>query len=478
MKVLAVVIGNNDYFEGSKLDNPINDAVGMAEIFERLGYEVLLKTNINTENIIQILEEYENRINDFDASIFYFAGHGFQVDGENYLASIDCQVATPTKAHCARTCIKLSEIMEIFKKATNQVNIIIIDACRKGFQRGSSSNFSPIHAPKGALIAFSTSENEGAKDYGFQNHSMYTGALLRFIGVERLSVEELFKKVRKTVYTLSGGTQTTWEHTSLVNDFYFNTGQLVHSVSVPYSDVVVKDKDFSAKDDKLGIVMDLKIPNWNIQNPAMERFLKIRPKNIDKDQQFIIGRNILQSGDYAFKATEFLNDLRNTLSPYNNDGENHILNGILFEIYFNSNGDFRSDNLKKHNIQKVLSLRDLPEFKKSFDFIRSVLEPYREQLLYIPGDKGNIDVSVLATSEKKKKSSGEEYTNEVVDAITVYNKDITLPISRYDVWNTNELNLKKVISNYLAAPEELIQIHSGVELKRMTFKTADEVSSW
>ena len=479
MKVLAIVIGNNEYFEGSKLDNAVNDAQGMADIFTRLGYEVMFWKDTKQEIIPEILEQYEKRINAFDASIFYFAGHGFQVDGVNYLASVDCQVANPYAAHCVRSCIQLSELTGIFKKASNMVNIVIIDACRKGFDRGGAAGFSPVHAPKGALIAFSTSENEGAKDYGYDNHSVYTGSLLKFIGVERVSVEELFKKVRKTVYALTGGTQTTWEHTSLVGDFYFNTGQLLHSVAVPYSEVVVKDKDFSETDDIFGIVMALKSCNWDRQNPAMDRLSRIRPDQIDKDQQFIIGRNILQAADYAFNATGFMDNLRQNLLPYSIEGENHILNGILFEIYFNSNGDFRSENLKKHNLSKVLKLRNMPEFKKSFDFIQTTLEPSRHQLFYVPGDNvAVIEVAVLATNEIKRNAAGEEFPHQAIDAITVQGRDITEEISKYDVWNTNELNLKKVLTHYLAAPEELIQIHSSVELKRMTFKIPDEASTW
>lgn len=479
MKVLAIVIGNNEYFEGSKLTNAVNDAQGMADIFSRLGYDVMFWKDVNTIVIEEVLEKYAANIDQYNASIFYFAGHGFQVAGENYLASVDCQISNPNKYHCERTCIRLVEIMDIFKNAKNMVNIAIIDACRKGFERGASAEFSPIHAPKGALIAFSTSENKGAKDHGYEGHSIYTGSLLKFIGVERLSVEELFKRVRKTVYALTDGEQTTWEHTSLVGDFYFNTGQLVHSIVIPYSEIVVKDKDFTESDDKLGIVMNLKTLDWNVQNPAINKFESIHPSKIDKDQQFIIGRNILQAGDYAYNATGFLDNLRHNLLRYSHEGENHVLNGILYEIYFNSNGDFRGENLKKHNLPKVLKLRNIPEFKKSFEFINKVLEPYRDQLFYIPGDDViAIDVAVLATNEIIRNKDGEEYSHQVVDTITVNGKDITLPISRYDVWGTNVLNLKQILKNYLAAPEDIIQIHSGVELKRMTFKVPETVSSW
>jgi uncharacterized caspase-like protein len=219
MKTLAVILGNNNYYENAKLENAVNDSNEIASVFQRLGYDAIHKNDCSMNECVEILTEFERRISSYDATIFYFAGHGFQLDGENYLASIDCQVANPNKYHCSRTCITLTEVLTIFAKHPNKINIVIVDACRKSFERGAISAFSPIQAPKGTLIAFSTSPNEGAKDGGFDGHSIYTGALLKYIGREFLSVEELFKKVRKTVFTLTEGKQTTWEHTSLIGDF-------------------------------------------------------------------------------------------------------------------------------------------------------------------------------------------------------------------------------------------------------------------
>ena len=241
MKTLAVVIGNNEYYEGAKLNNAVNDAHSIAETFERLGYDIIYKENCKIEDYVDVLKAFDERIKQYDASIFYYAGHGFQVDGENYLASVDCQIAAPNKYHCSKTCITLSEILTILKNNSDKVNIVIIDACRKSFDRGGYNSFTPIQAPKGTLIAFSTSPNEGAKDTGMDGHSIYTGTLLNYIGREWLSVEDLFKKVRKTVYNLTEGTQTTWEHTSLIGDFYFNTGQMVYSLNLPYDETVIKD---------------------------------------------------------------------------------------------------------------------------------------------------------------------------------------------------------------------------------------------
>ena len=193
MKTLALVIGNNNYYQKYKLDNPINDATCIKQVFEKLGYDVIFQTDGNSQNIVDLLTEFEDRIKNYDATIFYFAGHGFEVNGENYLAFTECQIDNANSYHCKQSCIQLTDLLNIYKKQNNKINIAIIDACRKSFERSGLIATSPIQAPKGTLIAFSTSPNEGASDVGFENNSIFTGALLKYIGRERLSVEELFK---------------------------------------------------------------------------------------------------------------------------------------------------------------------------------------------------------------------------------------------------------------------------------------------
>ena len=88
MKTIAFVIGNNDYFEGAQLKCAVNDASEIAKIFRRLGYDVREELNIKSEDCSRILTDFEDQIKDYDASIFYFAGHGFELEGENYLIPI------------------------------------------------------------------------------------------------------------------------------------------------------------------------------------------------------------------------------------------------------------------------------------------------------------------------------------------------------------------------------------------------------
>ena len=106
------------------------------------------------------------KLTDQDALLIYFAGHGFQMKGENYLAAIDCPIEHGNEYSCGRNSIRLTEITEILKTAKTSVNIIIIDACRVSIGRGISTHFTNVNAPEGTIIAFSTSPGESASDSG------------------------------------------------------------------------------------------------------------------------------------------------------------------------------------------------------------------------------------------------------------------------------------------------------------------------
>ncbi len=475
MNTLAIVIGNNNYYRGYELDNAVHDAQGIAEAFQKLGYTVIHRENITVSDSEEILQEFEAELPKYDASIFYFAGHGFQVDGENFLATTDCQISNNNRYHFQNTCITLSNILDVLKKNSTKVNIVIIDACRRSFDRGPVAAFSPITAPKGTLIAFSTSPNEGAKDAGPGSHSIYTGTLLKYISRQSISVEELFKKVRKTVYTLTDGEQTTWEHTSLIGDFYFNSGQMVHSLSIPYDTLVVKDADYVEGEDQFSKwIILIKAYDWAKQNPAIDNILETKPDTLDKNQCFIFGRNLLQAAEgSAFSATGFFSDLADNLKPYNVGNENHVLNGILFEIYFDSHGEFRQRKLKTTDyFDKIMSLRKDVDFDNSFDFIRRLIEPYRELPLWIPEKKDIvIDVDILAT----KASMTNPYTShvmtyDVISSIITYSQNILPEISKYGIIGKNELALKNTIAHFLGAPANLVQINSNVTIESVAFK--------
>lgn len=471
MNTLALVIGNNDYSGRAKLENAINDAKAIADVFKRLGYEVIYKENCKASDYSDALKQFEEGMERADTSLFYFAGHGFEFKGENYLTSIESTLESPSVHDCNRTCIRLSEITEIINKANTKVNIIIIDACRSSFERGMASSIAKVNLPRGTIIAFSTSPGEGAKDAGFEGHSLYTGALLQYIGRESLSVEELFKKTRKTVYNLSSGTQTSWEHTSLVGDFYFNTGQLVYSTEIPYEESFVKDRLFKSGELAIDeIIESLRSSNWNHQNPAMIKLRGISPETIDHNHRFLLGRNILQSSKYAFESTNFMENLLTNIKRFTIEGRNDVLNGILFEIYFDNNGDFRNGKFKTYFIEEIFALRKNKEFDASFDFIKESLAPYADSLYYIPSrDDTFIEVDIFARKEKIASHSDEEIEYAAIESITVDGLDITQDIFNNCGYSHSINKLKSCISDFLVAPENLVNLHPNITINKFKF---------
>jgi hypothetical protein len=285
-------------------------------------------------------------------------------------------------------------------------------------------------------------------------------------------VEELFKKVRKTVYNLTDDKQTPWEHTSLIGDFYFNTGQLVHSVDIPYHEDVVKDVNYKSNGDQLGnLIIEVRSCNWHRQNPAIDQLLQIPPAKLDKNQQFILGRNLLQAGGHAKSAIAFFSDPALNIGRYTHGGENHLLNGILFEIYFNKNGEFRAEHFKAQCFDKVMPLRKIPGLASSFSFIGQLLLPYQDiRPFWIPvAADDKMDVDVLAAIQNQKDWMGNDEQYDVISAIKIQSTDITDQIRSYDISGQNALGLKNAISQYLTAPSDLIHVNSNIPIRRIGF---------
>ena len=246
---------------------------------------------------------------------------------------------------------------------------------------------------------------------------------------------------------------------------------------MPYDEFFIKDKDFKDNGDFFSkLILDLKSCNWHRQNPAIETFQKILPNDLNKNQQFIIGRNLLQANGYANNASTFFENLTTNLKRYTTNEDNHILNGILFEMYFNSNGEFRREKFKNNNFEQIFKLRKDIFYKKSFEFLQTILTPYKDVLFYIPSDKQEIiDVDIIANSTITKDFLGIEETYQVINKIKVSSKDITKSVSKYGIHGQNKLGLEKALSNFLFAPTDLIKIHNNIEFSKIAFiKFEDE----
>ena len=215
----ALVIGNGSY-KTAPLRNPANDARDMAKVLEELGFEVIWKVNAGRQEMDAAVEKFYQNLNDARVGFFYYAGHGMQVDGSNYLLPVDIQVKS--SADIKYRAVKADWILAKMEDSGSKVNIVVLDACRdnpfRGL-RGSSSGLAPIQSVRGSFIAYATSPGSVARD-GEGRNGMYTTHLLKNIKRSGLTVEEVFREVRKGVASGTNYEQIPWDSSSLMGAFY------------------------------------------------------------------------------------------------------------------------------------------------------------------------------------------------------------------------------------------------------------------
>lgn len=219
---LALVIGNSTYREGP-LPNPANDARAMSIKLQQLGFKVVERENAGLEEMRKSVRDFGNQLALGDVGLFYFAGHGIQSNGTNYLIPVDADIQDETEL--ATRAFNASELLEKMDAAKNRINIVVLDACRNNplarKVRSAARGLATMEQGSGTLIAFATKPGSTSSD-GDASHGLYTEELLNALSAPGLSVEEVFKQVRMEVSRRSGGEQIPWENSSLLGNFYFN----------------------------------------------------------------------------------------------------------------------------------------------------------------------------------------------------------------------------------------------------------------
>ncbi len=220
-KRVALVIGNAAY-PSSPLKNPVNDARAMATTLRALGFEVLARENAGDKDLKRAIEEFGDRLRGGGVGLFFYAGHGIQVAGRNYLVPVDAKIRTERDVDIEA--IDVVRVLARMDEARNRLNIVVLDACRdnpfgRSF-RSSVRGLAAIDAPSGTLIAYATAPGKLARD-GEGANGLYTSELLRAIRQPGLKLEDVFKHVRQAVRVKTNGEQIPWEASSVEGDFYF-----------------------------------------------------------------------------------------------------------------------------------------------------------------------------------------------------------------------------------------------------------------
>jgi tetratricopeptide (TPR) repeat protein len=222
-KRIALVIGNANYQVG-KLDTPLNDATDMEAALKELRFEVILLKDSSKRQMDDALDQFSTRINQGYVGLFYYAGHGVQVEGENYLIPVNAQIKAEKDVEYES--IPLGKILGRMESAGNRINLVILDACRdnpfRKFSRSSSRGLTtPVQTASGTLIAFATAPGKVASD-GIGRNGLFTSYLLKYIKTPNLDVDLMLRQVRSNVAKDTKNYQVPWNSSSLTGEFAFN----------------------------------------------------------------------------------------------------------------------------------------------------------------------------------------------------------------------------------------------------------------
>ncbi|HBZ56511.1 MAG TPA: hypothetical protein DEO88_13990 [Syntrophobacteraceae bacterium] len=218
---VALVIGNGAYRQGA-LKNPTHDALDIGATLKRLGFEVILRQDASKRELLNVINEFGVKLRSAEIGLFYFAGHGVQLQGRNYLIPIGVQIETESDVEFEG--VDAGRILGKMEESGCQCNIVILDACRDNpfarSYRSAARGLARMDAPLGSFVAYATAPGSVAAD-GTGRNGLYTSYLLKYMTTPGITLEQVFKRVRDSVVDVTGGKQVPWESTSLRGDFYF-----------------------------------------------------------------------------------------------------------------------------------------------------------------------------------------------------------------------------------------------------------------
>jgi len=246
---LALVIGNSTYQHVSELTNPQNDATDVADKLRRLSFDVMLGTNLTREQMLEAFQKFAEELKPGDEGLFFYAGHGISLSGENFLipvdmpAEIQVENEEQSKAALDQNLVNISDVISPMQKA--KLGMIFLDACRNtpskeelglqivaqdgatrkfrslSFSRGMTKvNVTSSSGASGIFRAYATQPNNVSDDGGGRN-SPFTKALLKHLGTTGLDVHQMMLKVRLDVQKDTNGRQVPWEESALTDVYYF-----------------------------------------------------------------------------------------------------------------------------------------------------------------------------------------------------------------------------------------------------------------
>jgi len=222
---LALVIGNSAYGSVSSLDNPTSDANLISDRLKSLAFDVTLLTDASQIQMKRAIAQFGRELRKAGPTatgLFYYAGHGVQSYGTNYLLPVD--VSLLDAADLDLVAVEAQSVLRQMFSAKNQTNIVILDACRNNpftdIPEFNDSGLAEMDAPRGTFLAYATSPGGVALD-GLQGNSPFTKSIAGYMASPGLPIEQMFKQVRIEVLDETDGAQTPWDSSSLTSNFMF-----------------------------------------------------------------------------------------------------------------------------------------------------------------------------------------------------------------------------------------------------------------
>jgi uncharacterized caspase-like protein len=219
---LALVLGNSRYVNLPVLLNPANDAKLLSKNLQKLGFTVTSLTDQSQSQMKSAIAQFTQNVTVAGSdtiALMYYAGHGVQIDGTNYLLPIDANVNTA--GDVVLGAVSASDLLKTLELASARVNVLVLDACRdnpfKSTTRGVSRGLARVEAPAGSIVAYATAPGQVAAD-GDGNNSPYAEALARNLSTPGMALESVFRQVRIEVSEKTAGNQVPWEETSLTQE--------------------------------------------------------------------------------------------------------------------------------------------------------------------------------------------------------------------------------------------------------------------
>ena len=382
-KRLALVIGNSNYDSIAKLANPVNDAKLIARTLDSLDFEVILATDLDKNDFMSKVVEFGKKRADYDVGFVYYAGHGVQINGENYLLPTNQNFDEEWKVE--EYAINVNRIMKYLTALTDQVNILILDACRNNPWEGNfrsiggsnNGGLAKIPAPTGSLIAFSTDAGAVAAD-GDGENSIYCKSLVKNMLLENTTLDQVFRNVRTDVLKESNEKQRPIESSQL-------TGQAFYLVKSDYKNIFssiekILDTFNSPYFDETDYTPQL--------YESLEKLNIIISKDPNNAKAFLLSSKIYQQLEQTDKALSFVNKAIEI--------DKNFINAYFYRASLHGElGNFELRTMDRNTIIKLDPENRANYMRKVYDFYSNDkyeegIDVINKMLLIFPNNDGEF----------------------------------------------------------------------------------------